>query len=121
MDDLLKFDISRRTGGEKDRPLMGVTILMIEDSRYFSDAVRLMAIRSGGRLRRADCIASARKHIKIYKPDVMLVDIGLPDGLGLDIHIIADTLSPIIQEGREKRAAKLRNNPQRFRVIRPID
>ncbi len=85
MDELLKADFSRRMDGGTGRPLLGVTLLMIEDSRYFSDAIRLMAIRSGARLRRADSITAARKHIKIYKPDVILLDIGLPDGSGLDI------------------------------------
>tara|TARA_R110002096_G_scaffold119038_4_gene257767 strand:- start:17454 stop:18176 length:723 start_codon:yes stop_codon:yes gene_type:complete len=68
-----------------ERPLLGLTILMVEDSRYFADAVRLMAIRSGARLRRADCLESARKHFRIYRPDAVLIDLGLPDGVGQDL------------------------------------
>lgn len=65
------------------RPLLGLTILVVEDSRFASEAVRLMAQASGARLRRADCLASARRHLQVYRPAVVLVDLGLPDGSGL--------------------------------------
>jgi ActR/RegA family two-component response regulator len=47
--------------------------------------MRLLSIRSGARLRRADSIKSARRHLRIYRPDVALIDLGLPDGSGLEI------------------------------------
>ncbi len=63
-------------------PLQGLTVLAVEDSRFASDALRLMCQRSGARLRRADTLLSARAHLRVYRPDMVLVDLGLPDGRG---------------------------------------
>ncbi len=69
-------------------PLQGLTLLAVEDSRFAADALRLLAQRSGARLRRADSLMAARSHLRVYRPDVVLVDLGLPDGRGEDL--IAD-------------------------------
>lgn len=63
-------------------PLQGLTILAVEDSRFASDALRLMCQRSGARLRRVDRLQTAYAHLRVYRPDVVLVDLGLPDGRG---------------------------------------
>ncbi|SFB84160.1 response regulator [Tropicimonas isoalkanivorans] len=80
MDDLCTEAFARKP--TPDRPLLGVTVLVVEDSRFASEAMRLLCLRSGARIRRADCLASARRHLATYRPTAVVVDLGLPDGSG---------------------------------------
>ena len=63
-------------------PLRGITLLLVEDSRFTCDALRLIVTRSGARLRRAETLAAAHAHLGRYRPDLLIVDLGLPDGRG---------------------------------------
>lgn len=82
-DDLSRFLPTREPTA--DRPLLGLTVLVVEDSRFACEAMRLLCLRSGARIRRADCLRSARRHLMSYRPNVVIVDLGLPDGSGLDL------------------------------------
>ncbi len=82
MDDDLQLYLPHPT---PERPLNGCNVLVVEDSRCAAQAVRLLALRSGARLRRADSLASAHRHLAVYRPSVVIVDMGLPDGSGADL------------------------------------
>jgi len=63
-------------------PLRGVTVLLVEDSRFTCDVLRLILTRAGARLRRTETMAAGRRQLVRCRPDLAIVDIGLPDGRG---------------------------------------
>jgi CheY-like chemotaxis protein len=91
-----------------DRPLAGITLLAVEDSRFASEALRLLCHRLGARLRRAGSLAEAAHHLARPLPDLVLVDLGLPDGSGTSlIARLAATATPVLGMSGEDGAEAL--------------
>lgn len=78
-------DLVMRPPPTADRPLLGAVVLVVEDSRHSCEALRLICQRSGARIRRAESLASAERHLRSYRPHIAVIDLGLPDGSGLDL------------------------------------
>lgn len=79
------------------RPLLGLTVLTVEDSRFACEAMRLLCVQSGARIRRADCLRSARRHFRVYRPSVVVIDLGLPDGSGSDLIAELNNATPRVE------------------------
>ena len=97
----------RALGSLRRQCLFAVTILLVEDSRSASEAIRLYAAESGARVRRADSLHAASRHLAIYRPSLVIVDLGLPDGDGMAlIHHLASASTPlaaiVAMSGRER-------------------
>jgi len=71
--------------GSGHLPLQGLSLLVVDDSRFTCDALRLILQRAGARLRRAESLEIARLHLAFRRPDLAIVDLGLPDGRGEDL------------------------------------
>ena len=77
-----------------DRPLLGQSVLVVEDSRHSGEALRLMCMKGGARIRRADCLKAADRHLISWRPSIVVIDLGLPDGSGLDLIARLDVAVP---------------------------
>ncbi|HBR61373.1 MAG TPA: response regulator [Rhodobacteraceae bacterium] len=92
MDDLTQNALPQYL--RSDRPLFGLTVLVVEDSKFACEGIRLLCLRSGARIRRADCLRSARRHLQVYRPSVVIIDLGLPDGNGAELIEELNAASP---------------------------
>jgi two-component system KDP operon response regulator KdpE len=63
------------------RPL----VLIVDDSSHVTDPLRILFEETGRRVVVADSVASAVSACETERPDLMLLDVTLPDGDGLSV------------------------------------
>ncbi|PXX54973.1 two-component system catabolic regulation response regulator CreB [Hungatella effluvii] len=60
-------------------------ILLVEDSEEIAAYNRTELEKSGYSVETAGCLDEARKKLELFKPDLLVLDIMLPDGSGVDL------------------------------------
>jgi len=60
-------------------------LLIVEDNRHLADDITRFLVDSGFVVEQALTLSEGLKKINVYQYDLVIVDIGLPDGNGLDI------------------------------------
>ena len=66
-------------------PILKKQILLVEDETVFANAVKKHLSRKGYEIYLASDLKSANLHLKENIPDLILLDMRLPDGSGLDL------------------------------------
>ncbi|MBI4410304.1 MAG: response regulator [Gemmatimonadetes bacterium] len=66
-------------------PRNSVSILLIEDDPFLRDALRLLLEEAGYRVREAASVAQALELAAAEPPSLVILDLGLPDGPGLEV------------------------------------
>ena len=61
-------------------------ILLVEDEKLLRWALEQQLARAGHAVVAAPDLATASTHLAAAQPDVVLLDLGLPDGHGLDFY-----------------------------------
>lgn len=68
------------TAGDR-RPL----VLIVDDSAYVTSPLQILFEETGRRVAIADSVATAVRACELERPDLMLLDLTLPDGDGLSV------------------------------------
>lgn len=66
MSDLSKFELQHCP--RIDQPLFRLMGLVVEDSQFACEAIRLLSLRNGARICHADCLQSTRQLLQVYRP-----------------------------------------------------
>jgi two-component system, OmpR family, alkaline phosphatase synthesis response regulator PhoP len=79
------MDATTQPGDLANRPTSATTILIVEDEASLARLVRDYLDRSGYRVIVAGDAASALQRFRMDRPDLVVLDLGLPDRDGLDV------------------------------------
>jgi two-component system response regulator AtoC len=74
--------------------MKALSALIVEDDENFRASLAALVAREGYATREADSLARARAEIEADPPDVVLADLGLPDGDGLELLRDAELSAP---------------------------
>ncbi len=61
-------------------------VLLVEDEKLLRWSLKQRLEKEGHEVHTAEDLAEAARHVGMHRPDVLLLDIGLPDGNGLDFY-----------------------------------
>jgi PAS domain S-box-containing protein len=107
-------------------PLKSLQILLVEDHQDTRHMLSRLLIHFGHEVLAADNVRSALKIIASEQPDVLLCDIGLPDGSGYDVISQAKRKQPIKAValtgfGTEEDIRRSKEAGFDFHLVKPID
>ena len=69
----------------EDAPMASVEVLVVEDAPEYAQIVTAVARENGYNVRTATTLADARTAVNAVPPDLVVLDLTLPDGDGLDL------------------------------------
>lgn len=69
----------------KSEPVSGIDVLVVEDAPEFAELAAVVLERAGHVVRRAMSVADAEAAVADRMPDLVVLDLSLPDGDGLDL------------------------------------
>lgn len=73
--------------GEMQTDRLGSLVLVVEDEAQLRRFIRASLTSHGYRVLEVDCASNVAMMVSSHSPDVVLMDLGLPDGDGLDLTV----------------------------------